>query len=96
MQYGHCVVSATATAISSLYLSGIAPSLKAAWSNVLSQYQRRADLVPNLVNVVKGAAGQERQVLDDVVQARSRVGSIQSIPREEFAAGFTGEAIALE
>jgi LemA protein len=54
--------------------------VKAAWSQVLNQYQRRADLVPNLVNVVKGAAAQERQVLDDVVQARSRVGSIQATP----------------
>ena len=53
---------------------------KAAWSEVLNQYQRRADLVPNLVNVVKGAAAQERQVLDDVVQARSRVGAIQATP----------------
>src|SRR5262245_26392857 len=55
-------------------------AVKAAWSNVLNQYQRRADLVPHLVNVVKGAAAQERQVLDDVVQARSRVGSIQATP----------------
>ncbi|HEY7377559.1 MAG TPA: LemA family protein [Steroidobacteraceae bacterium] len=54
--------------------------IKAAWSEVLNQYQRRADLVPNLVNVVKGAAAQERQVLDDVVQARSRVGSVQATP----------------
>ena len=54
--------------------------VKAAWSQVLNQYQKRADLVPNLVNVVKGAAAQERQVLDDVVQARSRVGSIQATP----------------
>ncbi|HZF25183.1 MAG TPA: LemA family protein [Steroidobacteraceae bacterium] len=54
--------------------------IKAAWSEVLNQYQRRADLVPNLVNVVKGAAAQERQVLDDVVQARSRVGAIQATP----------------
>ena len=54
--------------------------VKAAWSEVLNQYQRRADLVPNLVNVVKGAAAQERQVLDDVVQARSRVGAIQATP----------------
>jgi LemA protein len=54
--------------------------VKAAWSEVLNQYQRRADLVPNLVNVVKGAAAQERQVLDDVVNARSRVGAIQATP----------------
>lgn len=54
--------------------------VKASWSEVLNQYQRRADLVPNLVNVVKGAAAQEREVLDAVVEARSRVGSIQATP----------------
>jgi len=54
--------------------------IKASWSEVLNQYQRRADLVPNLVNVVKGAAAQERDVLDAVVEARSRVGAIQATP----------------
>lgn len=47
--------------------------VKAAWSQVLNQYQRRADLVPNLVNTVKGFAAQERQVLTEVVEARSKV-----------------------
>lgn len=46
---------------------------KAAWSQVLNQYQRRAELVPNLVNTVKGFAEQEREVLTEVVEARSRV-----------------------
>ncbi len=54
--------------------------VNAAWSEVLNQYQRRADLVPNLVNVVKGAAAQEREVLDAVVEARSRVGAVQATP----------------
>jgi len=54
--------------------------IKGSWSEVLNQYQRRADLVPNLVNVVKGAAAQERDVLDAVVEARSRVGAIQATP----------------
>ncbi len=54
--------------------------IKAAWSEVLNQYQRRTDLVPNLVSVVKGAAAQEREVLDAVVEARSRVGAIQATP----------------
>jgi LemA protein len=54
--------------------------VKAAWSEVLNQYQRRADLVPNLVNVVKGAAAQERSILEEVTEARSRVGSIQATP----------------
>ncbi|MCO6412555.1 MAG: LemA family protein [Thiogranum sp.] len=47
--------------------------VKAAWSQVLNQYQRRAELVPNLVNTVKGFAAQEREVLTEVVEARSRV-----------------------
>ena len=53
---------------------------KAAWSEVLNQYQRRADLVPNLVNTVKGFANQEKEVLTRVTEARSRVGSIQATP----------------
>ena len=54
--------------------------VKAAWSEVLNQYQRRADLVPNLVETVKAFAAQERQVLAQVTEARSRVGSIQATP----------------
>jgi LemA protein len=49
----------------------------AAWAEVLNQYQRRADLVPNLVNTVKGYAAHESQVLTEVTNARSRVGSMQ-------------------
>src|SRR5690606_5191455 len=49
----------------------------AAWAEVLNQYQRRADLVPNLVNTVKGYAAHESQVLTDVTNARARVGSTQ-------------------
>ena len=54
--------------------------VKASWSEVLNQYQRRADLVPNLVNTVKGFAAQEQQILVQVTEARSRVGSIQATP----------------
>lgn len=54
--------------------------IKAAWSEVLNQYQRRADLIPNLVNTVKGYAAQERDVLISVTNARSKVGSIQATP----------------
>jgi len=54
--------------------------IKAAWSEVLSQYQRRADLIPNLVNTVKGFAQQEQKVLIDVTNARAKVGSIQATP----------------
>lgn len=52
----------------------------ASWSEVINQYQRRADLVPNLVNVVKGYAAHEKGVLEAVTVARSRVGSIQATP----------------
>ena len=55
-------------------------AVNAAWSEVLNQYQRRADLVPNLVNTVKGYAKQEKDVLTEVTEARSRVGSIQATP----------------
>ncbi|MEO6431736.1 MAG: LemA family protein [Nitrosospira sp.] len=54
--------------------------IKASWAEVLNQYQRRADLVPNLVNVVKGFAKQEKDVLLGVTNARSKVGSIQATP----------------
>jgi LemA protein len=54
--------------------------ITAAWSEVVNQYQRRADLVPNLVNVVKGAAAQERDVLREVTEARARATSIQATP----------------
>jgi len=53
---------------------------KAGWSEVLNQYQRRADLVPNLVNVVKGYASHEKEVLTQVADARSKVGSMQVTP----------------
>jgi LemA protein len=55
-------------------------AIKSAWSEVLNQYQRRADLVPNLVNTVKGYASHEKEVLTQVAQARSNVGSIKATP----------------
>jgi LemA protein len=54
--------------------------VKAAWSEVLNQYQRRADLVPNLVETVKAFAKQEMDVFTRVTEARARVGSIQATP----------------
>ena len=54
--------------------------VKASWSEVLNQYQRRADLVPNLVNTVKGYEQQEKDVLLGVTNARSKVGAIQATP----------------
>jgi len=55
-------------------------NIKASWAEVLNQYQRRADLVPNLVNVVKGYAAHEKDVLTQVTDARARVGAIQATP----------------
>ena len=54
--------------------------VKAAWSEVVNQYQRRADLIPNLVNTVKGFAQQEQDVLLGVTNARAKVGGIQATP----------------
>lgn len=54
--------------------------VKASWSEVLNVYQRRADLIPNLVNTVKGYAAQEKEVLTEVTKARASVGSVQATP----------------
>ncbi len=54
--------------------------IRASWAEVVNQYQRRADLVPNLVNTVKAYAAHERQVLTQVTEARARVGSVQVTP----------------
>ncbi len=58
-------------------------AVKASWSEVLNQYKRRADLVPNLVRTVEGFATQERQVLTEVTNARSRVGQINVNANDE-------------
>ncbi len=55
-------------------------AVKAGWAEVVSQYQRRADLIPNLVNTVKGYAAQEQAVLIGVTEARARATSIQMTP----------------
>jgi LemA protein len=75
-------------AASSLALSGCGyntiqtqdEAVKAAWSEVVNQYQRRADLIPNLVATVKGFAAQEQAVLIGVTEARARATSIQVTP----------------
>jgi len=54
--------------------------VKADWAEVLNQFQRRADLVPNLVNVVKGYAAHEKEILTQVTEARAKVGAIQATP----------------
>lgn len=55
-------------------------SIKSSWAEVLNQYQRRADLIPNLVNTVKGYAAHEKDVLTSVTNARAKVGAIQATP----------------
>lgn len=54
--------------------------IKAGWSEVVNQYQRRADLVPNLVSTVQGYASHEKELLTQVTEARARVGTIQATP----------------
>jgi LemA protein len=77
---------------------------KAAWSEVMNQYQRRADLIPNIVATVKGEANFEQETLTKVVEARARATSIQVTPQtlndpqafERFqkAQGELGSALA--
>lgn len=54
--------------------------ITSSWAEVLNQYQRRADLIPNLVNTVKGFAAQEKEILLGVTEARAKVGSVQITP----------------
>lgn len=76
-------------------------AVKAGWSEVVNQYKRRADLIPNLVNTVQGYAQQERQVLTEVTNARSKVGQIQvnaddadSLKQFQQAQGELGSALS--
>lgn len=76
-------------------------AVNAGWAEVVNQYQRRADLIPNLVNTVQGYASHERQVLTDVTNARSRVGQIQvnandaaSLQQFQQAQGELGSALS--
>jgi len=76
---------------------------KAAWSEVLNQYQRRADLIPNLVETVKGYAAQEKDVLESVVEARAKATQVTLPPEalndpekfKQFQEGQTGLTSAL-
>mgnify|MGYP005866742857 FL=1 len=61
-------------------IQGADEQVKAAWAEVGNQYQRRADLVQNLVNTVKGAADFERETLEAVVNARARATAVQATP----------------
>ncbi len=61
-------------------LQGLDEDTKATWSEVINQYQRRADLIPNLVNTVKGYAAHEKDTFEGVVQARAKATSVQITP----------------
>ena len=84
-------------------LQGLDEDTKAAWSEVINQYQRRADLIPNLVATVKGYAEHERETLEGVVNARSKATGIQVTPDmlknptafEEFQKAQAGLSSAL-
>ena len=60
-------------------------AVKAGWSEVLNQYKRRADLIPNLVNTVKGYAAHERETLDRVIEARNRAQASHGAVGEQSA-----------
>ena len=75
-------------------------AVKAGWSEVLNQYKRRADLIPNLVNTVKGYASHEERVLTEVTEARAKVGQInvnaddaQSLAQYQAAQGELAQAL---
>ncbi len=74
------VVSLVLTGCGYNTLQSTDEQIKASWSEVVNQYQRRADLIPNLVNTVKGFAEQEKDVLLGVTNARSKVSGIQATP----------------
>ncbi len=76
-------------------------AVNAGWSEVVNQYKRRADLIPNLVNTVQGYAQQERQVLTEVTNARAKVGQMQvnaddadSLKQFQQAQGELGSALS--
>lgn len=84
-------------------LQGLDEETKAAWSEVINQYQRRADLIPNLVATVKGYAAHEKDTLEGVVSARAKATSIQVTPQtlndpaafEQFQQAQAGVSSAL-
>jgi LemA protein len=80
MKFRAAIVLAPAVLLSACGINSVPTAeenAKARWADVQANYQRRADLIPNLVNTVKGAAGSEGKILTDVISARSRATSIQ-------------------
>jgi LemA protein len=85
-------------------IQGLDEEVKAAWAEVLNQYQRRFDLIPNLVNTVKGYASHEKDTLQAVVEARAKVGQVQVSPEtlanpgsfQQFQAAQSGLGSALQ
>ena len=75
-----CVLAAAGAGCGYNRIQGADEAVKAAWAEVSNQYQRRADLVPNLVATVKGSADFERSTLEAVVQARARATSVAATP----------------
>jgi len=71
------VILMTVTGCGYNKLQGLDEEVKSAWAEVLNQYQRRFDLIPNLVNTVKGYASHEKETLQGVVEARAKVGQMQ-------------------
>ena len=78
-------------------LVGLEEGVKSAWSQVENVYQRRADLIPNLVNTVRGARDFERETLEAVVEARSKVGQVKldGVPSADQLSQFQGAQDAL-
>lgn len=74
------VIAATLTGCGYNQFQAKDEAVKAAWAEVVNQYQRRADLIPNLVNVVKGYASHERETLEAVTRARAAATSFQITP----------------
>lgn len=98
-----CLLATGLTGCGYNKIQGLDEETKSAWSEVLNQYQRRADLIPNLVNTVKGYAAHEEKVLTEVTAARARVGQMAVTPEsfndpaklQEFQAAQQGLSSAL-
>jgi LemA protein len=73
-----CLILLSGCGYNTLQTTG--ESINASWVEVLGQYQRRADLIPNLVNTVKGYAPHEKEVLPEVTNARARIGAMENTP----------------